>query len=169
MAQRPGVIVVGVDGSREGDAALAFALEEAARCGDAVEVVTAWHVDLPALSYPVIPQAGSLPARSELKAHAAAVQAEALARARVPGAVPVSCEVVEGLGGQALVEAAQTARLLVVGSRAIGPIKAVLLGSVGRYCAHHAPCPVVVVPSDYMTTGSPKAEALATTGASASR
>jgi Universal stress protein family len=77
MSQRPGIIVVGVDGSREGDAALAFALEEAARCGDAVEVVTAWHVDLPALSYPILPEAGTLPTRSELKAHAEAVQAEA--------------------------------------------------------------------------------------------
>ncbi len=31
MSQRSGLIVVGVDGSPQGDAALAFALEEAAR------------------------------------------------------------------------------------------------------------------------------------------
>jgi nucleotide-binding universal stress UspA family protein len=168
MSQRPGIIVVGVDGSREGDAALAFALEEAARCGDAVEVVTAWHVDLPALSYPILPEAGTLPTRSELKAHAEAVQAEALARAGVPGGVTVSCQVVEGLAGQRLVEAAQKGRLLVVGSRAIGPIQAVLLGSVSRYCAHHTPCPVVVVPGAYMPIGSPEAEAVVLAGVPAS-
>jgi nucleotide-binding universal stress UspA family protein len=47
----------------------------------------------------------------------------------------------------ALVEAARTARLLVVGSRALGYVRAALLGSVSRYCAHHAAVPVVVVPA----------------------
>jgi nucleotide-binding universal stress UspA family protein len=146
MSQPAGLIVVGVDESPEGDAALTFALEEAARCGDAVEIVTAWHVDLPVLSYPAVAQAGTLPSPSELRADAERVQRQALARATVPAGVTVSSEVVEGLPGQQLVEAARTARLLVVGSRGIGPIRAVLLGSVSRYCAHHASCPVVVVP-----------------------
>jgi nucleotide-binding universal stress UspA family protein len=146
MSQHSGVIVVGVDGSPQGDAALAFALQEAARWGDAVHVVTAWHVDLPAMSYPTLPQAGTLPSRSELKAHAEDIQRRTLERAGVPGDVPVSTDVVEGLAGHALVEAARDARLLVVGSRTVGEIRAVLLASVSRYCAHHATCPVVVVP-----------------------
>src|SRR3954464_2703004 len=102
MSQRSGVIVVGVDGSPQGDAALAFALQEAARWGDAVRVVTAWHVDLPPMSYPTLPQAGTLPSRSELKAHAEDIQRRALERAGVPGDVPVSTDVVEGLAGHAL-------------------------------------------------------------------
>lgn len=167
MSQRPGLIVVGVDGSREGDAALAFALEEAARCGDAVQVVTAWHVDLPPLSYPSLPQAGTLPTRSELREHAEEVQRQALARASVPAETPVTCKVVEGLAGQRLVEAARAGRLLVVGSRAIGPIRAALLGSVSRYCAHNAPCPVVVVPDGYPTPDAQEREALVSARTSA--
>lgn len=36
--------------------------------------------------------------------------------------------------------------LLVCGSRAYGPLRAVLLGSVSRHLVDHAPCPVLVVP-----------------------
>ena len=50
-----GLVVVGVDGTAESDAALAFALDEAARSGDSVKVVTVWHPTTPALSYPVVP------------------------------------------------------------------------------------------------------------------
>jgi nucleotide-binding universal stress UspA family protein len=148
MAQESGaLLVVGVDGSPEGDAALAFALTEAARTGDSVELVTAWHVHVPALSHPVLP-IGAMPEdRKALRHSAEAVQKRALQRVGVPPSVVVSCEVVEGAPGPVLVEAARTARLLVVGSRAIGPVHAGLLGSVSRYCAHHAPGPVVVVPA----------------------
>jgi len=164
MSPRPALIVVGLDDSPQGTAAATFALEEAARCGDAVEVVTAWHVDLPALSYPTLPQAGTLPQRSELRTHAEEVQRRVLARVDVPVGVSVSTEVVEGLAGQALVESARHARLLVVGSRAIGPIRAALLGSVSRYCAHHASWPVVVVPASPAEDGHEGEDLVPVTG-----
>ena len=34
---------------------------------------------------------------------------------------------------------------LVVGSRGHGSFADALLGSVGQYCVHHAPCPVLIV------------------------
>ena len=145
--EHAGLVVVGVDGTAEGDAALAFAVDEAARSGDSVEVVTVWHPLVPALSYPVLP-VGATPAdREALRRSAETVQQEALERVSLPPDVPVSTQVVEGDPGQVLVAAARTARLLVVGSRALGYVRAALLGSVSRYCAHHAAVPVVVVPA----------------------
>ena len=53
--------------------------------------------------------------------------------------------VVEGSAATALLEAAQGADLLVVGSRGRGGFAGLLLGSVSQQCAHHASCPVVIV------------------------
>ncbi len=144
--EHPGVVVVGVDGTAQGDAALAFALDEAARSGDSVQVVTVWHPTTPALSYPVVPVGATLGDLELLRRSAETLQHEALERVAAPTDVQVSTLVVEGTPGPALVEAARTARLLVVGSRALGSVRAALLGSVSRYCAHHAAGPVVVVP-----------------------
>jgi nucleotide-binding universal stress UspA family protein len=40
----------------------------------------------------------------------------------------------------------RTRDLLVVGSRGHGGVTGLLLGSVSQQCAHHAACPVVIVP-----------------------
>ena len=46
---------------------------------------------------------------------------------------------------QAVTESGTGALMLVLGSRGIGAFTALLLGSVSRYAASHASCPVVVV------------------------
>jgi nucleotide-binding universal stress UspA family protein len=145
--EHPGHLVVGVDGTAEGDAALAFALDEAARSGDSVQVVTVWHPVVPALSYPVLPVGATPEDHEALRGSAAALQQEALKRVPAPPGVQVSMRVVEGTPGPVLVDAARDARVLVIGSRALGALRAALLGSVSRYCAHHAGVPVVVVPA----------------------
>jgi nucleotide-binding universal stress UspA family protein len=45
-----------------------------------------------------------------------------------------------------LLEAVTAHDLLVLGDRGRGGFSRLLLGSVSRQCAEHAPCPVVVVP-----------------------
>jgi nucleotide-binding universal stress UspA family protein len=60
----------------------------------------------------------------------------------------VEIEIVAVQGQQAsaaLVDAAADADVLVVGSHGAGGISGLLLGSVGRQSAQHAPCPVVIV------------------------
>lgn len=50
-----------------------------------------------------------------------------------------------GPPAQAIADSGSGALMLVVGSRGVGGFTAMLLGSVSRYAASNAPCPVVVV------------------------
>ncbi|WP_371812729.1 universal stress protein [Saccharopolyspora sp. ASAGF58] len=59
--------------------------------------------------------------------------------------VPVEQTVVRDHAAQALLDEAQEADLLVVGSHGHGGFAGALLGSVGQHCVLHAQCPVVVV------------------------
>jgi nucleotide-binding universal stress UspA family protein len=52
-----------------------------------------------------------------------------------------------GSAADGLLGAAKGADLVVVGSRGVGGFRGLLLGSVSQQVAHHAACPVVVVPS----------------------
>ena len=152
MDRARGIIVVGVDGGPAGDAALRFAVEESAQTGDSIEVVTAWEVG----PLPAAPYAGSLPTMEDLRLRARMRQDAALARTLGdPPMTTVAGRVLRGDAGTLLVESARHARLLVVGSRPMGPLRAVLLGSVSRYCAHHAACPVVVVPAAASSESGP--------------
>lgn len=60
----------------------------------------------------------------------------------------ISCEtrVSRGHPGSLIVEQAAGHDLIVMGSRGLGAVSSVLLGSVSNYVLHHAPCPVLVVP-----------------------
>nr|WP_295118318.1 universal stress protein [uncultured Leifsonia sp.] len=53
--------------------------------------------------------------------------------------------------GQALVDAASAAALLVVGNRGRGGFRSLLLGSVSSHSAHRAVCPTLVVPHVHPT------------------
>ncbi len=138
-----GLIVVGVDGGPHGDAALRFAVDEAERTGEPLKVLTCW-----AVSPNTSPYAGGHPTLDELESQARAMQEAALERVLGTGhTVQLSTHLRRGDAGVLLVQVARDARMLVVGSRALGTLRGALLGSVSRYCAQHARCPVVVVPS----------------------
>jgi nucleotide-binding universal stress UspA family protein len=155
-------IVVGVDGSSPSERAVAWALEEAQRRGDATVVLV--HTYRP----PVVPERYGyeevyLPpevARTiEEQRQTFREQVDDAARQEAEGLV---ARVVEAAGGapegptlktvalagdaaKRLVEISGDADLLVVGSRGRGGFKGLLLGSVSQQCLHHARCPVAVV------------------------
>ncbi|MGD9750518.1 MAG: universal stress protein [Acidimicrobiia bacterium] len=139
------VIVVGVDGSGHADAALAWAIEEARVRGATLRVVHAWQY-LPMVAEPM----AALPSTpyQELADSAKLVVTEALDRVTGGGepGVPLDVRIVEGAAGSALMDNADDATLIVVGSRGRGGFKGLLLGSVSQQITHHAHCPVVVLP-----------------------
>ena len=57
----------------------------------------------------------------------------------------IDADPLDGQPAQAVTESGTGALMLVLGSRGIGAFTALLLGSVSRYAASHASCPVVVV------------------------
>jgi nucleotide-binding universal stress UspA family protein len=141
-------IVVGIDTSRGSRAALRWALAQARLSGATVEAVTAWQDPVVyGYSYgwvPSLSDADSVPAFAEK----AVVEAVADAMGTTGRPVDVRTTVTEGPAAQVLLKAAIGADLLVVGSRGHGAFAGMLLGSVSQHCTQHAPCTVVVVPSD---------------------
>ena len=149
-ARTGGRVVVGVDGSPGGRAALAWALTAAAREGAEVEVVSAFPVGLSWEAPDLLDPDRVETVRADTEARVRAAVAEAAGDPAVRGAapddaVPVGITVVPGDPAEQLVLRAEDARLLVVGSRGRGGLQSALLGSVALHCAAHAPCPVVVV------------------------
>jgi nucleotide-binding universal stress UspA family protein len=137
------MIVVGVDGSAEADAALAFAVHEAQLRRLPLRVVCAWEPS--ASSYAGEAFAATPDAFAAGEQHAEEVLRASLAR--VPHEdVEVEALSVEGSAANALVELAAGAELLVVGTRGRGATRRLLLGSVSSEVAHDAPCPVTIVP-----------------------
>jgi nucleotide-binding universal stress UspA family protein len=138
-----GTIVVGVDGSPGALAALRFAIEEARLRKAQVKAVFAWSIPFVA----DVPS-GLLPELlADFRADAETLLKEALVAAGDTTGVEIERVVADSPPGSALLEAAVGADLLVVGSRGRGGFRGLLLGSVSQQCAHHAPCPVVIVPS----------------------
>jgi nucleotide-binding universal stress UspA family protein len=76
------------------------------------------------------------------------VEAEVSLRAQLAELSDIETEtqIVVGRAAEGLIEASERVDLLVMGSRARGPRRAVLLGSVSRTVIDHAACPVLVLP-----------------------
>lgn len=139
-------VVLGVDGSPVGAAAVDFAFAEASLRDVglvALHAWTTWNAPLPAPQDPGQSYAG----RPGMLAQAEeSLLGEALAgrRERYPQ-VPVELRVVHGATREALIKASGAAQLLVVGARGRGGFTGLLLGSVSQAVLHHAHCPIAVV------------------------
>ena len=139
-------VVVGVDGSEQATTAVRWATREAARRGAALRVVHAWVWPLYRISLDAPPGA---PPGAGLRAVAEQVLADAVRAAReTDSRVEVDTDLVVGEPAAALLRAAETAGLLVVGNRGVGGFGGLLLGSTGVSASARAACPVVVVRGD---------------------
>jgi len=142
-----GPILVGVDGSANSTAAIAFAFDEAAARGvDLVAVLTFDHFGAQGFA------SGPLESSAAGTQQEHAVMSEELAgwREKYPD-VSVRQEVFRGQAADCLVgyaghaPPAQRPQMIVVGSRGRGGLTGLLLGSTSHALISHAKCPVVVV------------------------
>lgn len=146
----PRRVVVGVDdhglGDAEGEAenasvrALrwAYALPGVVH----VRVAHAWHI--PPMAIGVYP---ALAADFELMDEAAygAIDRVLTAAGPAPDGVEIERASLRGTPGIAIVEESRQADLVVVGSRGVGALRGLLLGSTSTEAAAHAHCPVAVI------------------------
>lgn len=139
-------IVVGIDGSANARRALEWAAAEARLRGGALVVVLAW--DVPVATFSTVALASVDTAQlDELHAQAKRRLDEALAGTEeILAGLDVRRLVLEGPPARILLDTARDADLLVVGTRGHGGLAGLVLGSVSQQCAHHSPCPVVIVP-----------------------
>jgi nucleotide-binding universal stress UspA family protein len=146
-------IVVGVDGSPSSKAALAWAVRQAQLSGASVEAVIAWQ-------YPVLVGGMAFAPLwalegTDLADLAVTVLTDAIEETVASDdRIKISSTVREGAAARVLLEAADGADLLVMGSRGHGGFAEALLGSVSQHCVHHARCPVVIVRAARAETGA---------------
>lgn len=135
-------VVVGVNGDDCSIRALRWAVDHAAVEDVPVHATFVWNTGR-----------GLDPARPDAGLHHAerAESAERFLQRQLDAAgiadadVQVEPRVIEGRPSAALLEASRSASMLVLGARSQGAA-GVLLGSVSDQVAHHAACPVVIVP-----------------------
>ncbi|WP_431933240.1 universal stress protein [Nonomuraea jabiensis] len=142
-AVRYDTVVVGHDGSGHSEAAMAYAVEQARARKARLQVVFAWQV--PMFS-PYAVTYNSLIEDAMREAMRAARERVEPWRVRNPD-VDISDEQRCARPVTALMEAARSADLVVVGSRGMGGLASALLSSVSHGVLHHVTCPVAIVPS----------------------
>ncbi|HUW01226.1 MAG TPA: universal stress protein [Acidimicrobiales bacterium] len=137
--------VVGIDGSDRSTRALEWAAGEAEARGADVDAVLVWR--FPFEEGPFVVSAGDQEStetlwKQTLDEVVDAVQPDhpnvTIRRLAIPGTHQ----------GEALVQHAEGADLLVVGTRGRGGFIGLLIGSVAEHCLDHAACPTAFIPDD---------------------
>jgi len=135
-------ILLAVDGSDHAMRAAKVA-SDMAHCVKAVElrVVVAYDPIPPYLGEPNLQ--GAINAR--LDDAQAILQKAVTAVGDVPG--EIHTELIEGDSAEAIIEVAKTRKseVIVMGSRGLGRLAGLVLGSTSQKVVSHAPCPVLIV------------------------
>jgi nucleotide-binding universal stress UspA family protein len=152
MASKP--IVAGTDGSAESLRAVDWAAREAALRGAPLRIVSA-----AALLPRMMSRADATEEYEDvtdvlLKDRDRTLAAAAERAAQTAPGLLIDTDQLTGAPAQAITESGSGALMLVVGSRGRGAFTAMVLGSVSRYAASHASCPVVVLRDE--TSAAPR-------------
>lgn len=144
LAARTRPVVVGFDGSSDGEAVLRWAVQDSVNRGLGLRVVRAWQSD------DDLAQTLRQLTPVEMDACARARTAETLRDMNSGLPTPDSLEVVVSGGepGRAIVSATHDAVVAVVGRHRLDLRKRLFVGNVGDFVLEHAGCPVVLVPMD---------------------
>ncbi len=136
-------IIVGVDGSEFGAAALRWAAARSARLGGQIIAVMAWtYIDQGHR------EPGEDLATDFDGTDARRLLDEAIEASGVTG--EIARRVVNSPAAEALVKLAEPDDLIVIGARGLGGFKGLLLGSVSMRVLEFAPCPVVVLHDEHL-------------------
>lgn len=155
--RQPRTIGVGFADSEDGHAAIALARELGERSQATVQVIAGTGLSAGLASYAAAAP-GLAAAEDELyeqtRDRAQEIATELL------GSCKVELDVRRGDPARLLIEASKTLDLLVLGSRAYGPVCHVLLGSVSAPVMRSARCPLLVVPRGVMSEQAPSSAGL---------
>lgn len=143
-------IVVGVDGSEASRLALRWAAQEARLRNATLHVVHAWSApyDVPGPTPLMEARYSADTAGNERRMAEDLVERELGAISGHLAGIPVERDLTDASAAEALLKAAETSELLVLGSSRHGTLADVILGAVGQECIRHARCPVVTVRSN---------------------
>ncbi|GAB3231563.1 universal stress protein [Mycolicibacterium hippocampi] len=142
-------IVVGVDGSPQSDAAVAWAAHEAGMRGTRLTLVHAL-TDPTAAAWLDVPLPAEYWEAQRARATVLLEDATRIAQQELPTDTPVTVDrhVASDSPRAVLVDLSKDAEMVVVGCRGFGAIQRALLGSVSSGLVRHAHCPVAVVHND---------------------
>lgn len=149
----PGAIVVGVDGSDRDETVLAFATRVATRIGAPLHLVMAHEIHTGVVGSW---DAGFIPSSIDSELATASERALAAKRAELVaanGGLSVTTSHPWATPSQALLDAAEAARLVVVGTGRKRGLERAVLGTTSLDTAMHAPSPVAVVGNSTGETG----------------
>ena len=141
---RPGRLLLATDGSKDAMLASRVATDLSLRTGARLHVAHAWYHLVKGLAYPTLVWADysnlyEREARKILEAQVDAVEAAdcAVAQSHLLHGPPID----------AILDLCEELRpgLVTVGSRGLGPVRRMFVGSVSEGVVHHARCPVLVV------------------------
>lgn len=139
-------IVVGVDGSAESDAAVAWATDEAAMRN---LPLTLLHVVTPLeTGWPPDPRSDGMPSWQADAARGVLERARGVVESRGHAVPAVHTEIAYSQVVATLIGASKGSWMTVVGSTGLGAIGRLLLGSVSTSLIHHGHGPVAVIRTD---------------------